>query len=153
MSGSTADPLSPEFDVVLKYGEDKTVITETYVFRKPGIYHRIELGYRAAEVRRKAYPLAGGVLDFGVDRATVDFARDCAILEMYLVRSDQSWPFTPGEGGKPVVDSSKFPPEREQTVWDIGEEFSRQVERFRARRNPAGPPAGDEAVGGQPNPG
>jgi len=155
MSGTTDDPLSPEFEVVLKYGEgsDAGVTTETYIFRKPGIYHRIELGYRAAEVRRKAYPGSGGILDFAVDRATVDFAQNCAIMEMYLVRSNQTWPFTPGEDGKPVVDSSKFPPDREQTVWDIGDSFSKQVLRFRTRRNTAGPQAGSQAVGGQPNPG
>ena len=143
MSGT--DPLLSEFDIAID--------GETYSFRKPGIYHRIELGYRAAEVRRKAYPGAGGVLDFGVDRDTVDFARNCAIMELYLVRSDQQWPFSVGVGGKPVVDSSKVPADREETVWKIGEEFTGQVVRFRTRGNPAGAPSGGEAVGGQPNPG
>src|ERR1700679_4008934 len=103
MSGAAADPLSPTFDLAID--------GESYVFRKPGIYYRIELGYRAVEVRRKAYPAAGGVLDFGVDRDTVDFARNCAIMELYLDKSDQKWPFSAGEGGRPSVDSSRFPPE------------------------------------------
>ena len=142
-----SDPLASEFDV--------TVDRETFTFRKPGIYFQIEIGYRAADVRRRAAPATNGVLpnDFGIDRTAAEFARCCALLELYLVRSDQAWVFSPGADGKPVVDSSKFPADREDTVWQVATAFEDEVARFRKRRNPGQPPAGAETVGGQPNPG
>lgn len=146
MSG-TADPLSPEFDV--------TVDGEVYTFRKPGIRYRIELGYASADVRRRAFPSAGGVLpsDFGIDAEAANFARACAILELYLMRSDQSWPLSTAADGKPKVDFDKFPPEREATIWQLSAEFEREVARFRTRGNTNQPPAGEQAVGGVANSG
>jgi len=146
MSG-TADPTASEFDIVLD--------GETYTFRKPGIRMPMELGYRAADIRRRAYPAAGGSIpgDFGLDMDSVNFSRACAILELYLVRSDQTWPYTAGADGKPQVDFDKFPPDREGTVRDLGLEFEVQVSRFRARR-PASTASGSaQAVAGQSNPG
>lgn len=148
MSG-TADPLSPEFDVV--------VDGDTYTFRKPTIRYRIELGYKAADVRQRAYPQASGALHFGVDYEVVSTARAFAILELYLVRSsvppERQWVFSPGVDGKPVVDFDKFPPDREGTALELAAKFEEEVARFRKGRNTDKPPAGGEAVGGQPNPG
>ena len=141
MSGS--DPLSNTFDLVVE--------GETYVFRKPTIRYTIELGYRAADVRRRAFPSSGGSFpgDFGLDYDAVSFARACAIMELYLVRSDQDWPFSAGADGKPLVDFDKFPPDREDTVRQIGGAFETELARFRARRNPDKSPAGTQAVAGQ----
>ena len=33
---------------------------ETYVFRKPSIKQDIEVGYKATDIRKRAYPDAGG---------------------------------------------------------------------------------------------
>lgn len=148
MSGTRpADPLSPEFDIV--------VDGETYTFRKPGIFMPIEVGHRAADVRRRAYPAGYGAIpnDFALDMEAVTFARHCASIELYLVRADVEWPFSPGEDGRPAVRSDRFPAERSDTVWRLGDAFAAEVARFRTRRNPARPPAGVEAVGGQPGPG
>lgn len=138
-----SDPLSRTFDVV--------VDSETYVFRKPGIFYTIEMGYRAADVRRRAFPAGGGGFpgDFGLDYDAVSFARACAILELYLERADQEWPYSPGADGKPTVDSGKFPPDREDTVRKVGNAFETELARFRARRNTDKPSPGTEAVAGQ----
>jgi hypothetical protein len=146
MSGTT-DPLSPTFDITLD--------GETYTFRKPGIRFSIELGYRCADVRRRAFPAQGGVLpgDFGLDYDAVNFARACAIMELYLVRASEQWPYSPGPDGKPSVDFDKFPADREDTVRRLSNEFDTAVARFRTRRNPDDAPGGTEAVAGQPNPG
>ena len=137
------DPLSDTFDI--KVGD------ETYVFRKPSIRYPIELGYRAADVRRRSYPAGGGGFpgDFGLDFDAGSFARACAIMELYLVRSDQEWTHSPGPDGKPMVDFDKFPAEREDTVRRIGAAFEAELARFRARGNPDRPPAGAQAVAGQ----
>ena len=144
MSG-TADPLSPTFDI--------TVEGETYTFRKPGIRFLIEIGYRSADVRRRSFPAQGGTLpgDFGLDYAAVNFARACAIIELYLVRASEQWPFSPGPDGKPMVDFDKFPADREETVQNLAAEFDSAVARFRTRRNPDGSSGGAEAVAGQPD--
>ena len=148
-----SDPLSRTFDVVIGGStvDGANVGGETYVFRKPGIYYSIEMGYRAADVRRRAFPAGGGGFpgDFGLDYSAVSFARACAITELYLERSDQEWPYSPGPDGKPLVDSSKFPPDREETVIQVGNAFEAEMARFRTRRNPDKPPAGPEAVAGQ----
>lgn len=149
MSGASpaADPMAAEFDVAID--------GETYTFRKPGIRFPVEVGYRSADVRRRCYPAGGGALpgDFGIDYEAVQFARCCAILELYLVRADQTWPWSPGDGGKPVVDFDRFPPERDETVRRLGAAFEAEVARFRARGNPSGAPAGAQAVAGQPDTG
>ena len=113
------------------------------------------MGYRCADVRRRAFPAQGGVLpgDFGLDYAAVTFARSCAILELYLVRASEQWPFSPGPDGKPTIDFDKFPPEREDTVQRLANEFDSEVARFRTRRNSDNALGGTEAVAGEPNPG
>ena len=143
-----SDPLSSEFDVALD--------GITYTFRKPGIRYTIELGYRAADVRRRAFPAGGGVLpnDFGIDRAAVDFSRLCAILELYLVRSTVPWPFGTESVSEidwarpPKVDFEKFPPGREDTVDAVAAAFAEGLARFRKGGDTDGRPAGAEAVGG-----
>jgi hypothetical protein len=145
VSGSNSDPLSTEFEVVLN--------GETYVFRKPTIRFRIELGYRTADIRRRAFPSGNGAMsitgEFFLDRDAADFARACGILELYLIKSNQTWPFSNSDDGKPVVDFDKFPPDREDTVWELAAKFDTEVSRFRKRGNPDKPPAGDETVDSQ----
>lgn len=142
-----SDSMSNEFEVV--------VFDDTFVFRKPTIKYRIELGYRSADVRRRAYPTQAGALpgDFGIDNEAAMFARNCAIMELYLLRSTATWPFSPGEDGKPKVDFEKFPSDCEDLVWRIGAAFEDAIARFRKRGDTDKPSAGGEAVGGQPNPG
>lgn len=130
---------------------DVRIDGELYVFRKPSIRYPIEVGYRAADVRRRAFPPSGGALpgDFGLDYDAVSFARACAVMELYLVRSDQEWPFSAGSDGKPMVDFDRFPPERDDTVRRIGAGFEAELARFRTRRAPDEPSAAAQAVAGQ----
>jgi hypothetical protein len=114
-----SDPLSPTFDVAVN--------GSTYTFRKPDIRYRIQMGYKAADTRRRVAPEAGGMLDFGIDRDTVDMSRAFAIMELYLQASDAAWPFSPDAAGKPVVDFTKFPFEREDDVLKIGAAFEAEV--------------------------
>ena len=131
-----SDPMSPTFDVVVE--------GETYTFRKPTIKMAIELGYKAADVRRRAFPAAGGALpnDYTLDYQSIRFAQACAVMELYLTGSDQTWPFSAGTDGKPVVNFEQFPPDREDTIWKIGAGFDTEVARFRTRGNPNPTPPG-----------
>ena len=152
MSGTTADPLSSEFEVKLNLGTEEQPAWETYVFRKPGIRFQIEVGYRSGDVRRRAYPpAAGGLGDFSLDYNAVQFSRYCAYLELYMLRSDAdpAWTHSPGPDGKPTVDFDKFPAEREDTVVRLGQAFEAEVARFRARGNPDGTSPGAQTVAGQ----
>jgi len=129
---------------------------DTYTFRIPGIKHDIEVGYRAADVRRRAYPEAMGAIST-LDWQSANFARYCALLELYLVRSTTAWPYGFGDGDDlskvdfskpPAVDFEKFPSDRAETVMELGAAFDQEVARFRSRRNPRGRSAGAEAVDG-----
>jgi hypothetical protein len=87
--------------------------------------------------------------EFFIDRDAADFARACAIMELYLAKSNQKWPFSPGEGGLPAVDFDKFPADREDTVWELAAKFDAEVSRFRKRGDTDKPQTGSEAVVGQ----
>lgn len=122
---------------------------DEYVFKIPTIKYEIELGYRAADVRRRAYPEAGGSL-VTADYAAVTFSRACAILELYLVKASTFWPygFSDDEGTTidfskpPVIDFEKFPVECSELVSEIGNAFEDEVRRFRQRRHRDKRPAG-----------
>ncbi len=118
-----------------------------YVFRIPGIQFDIEVGYRALQVRQRAAPEGTGALD-GLDYNAALFSRYCAIMELYLERSDAGWTHSPGVGGKPVVDSLLFPVSKTMTVYEIGRGFELAFARFRDDRPADGDEAGAEAVAG-----
>lgn len=128
------DPLQTTFDVPLD--------GKTYTFRIPTIKMDIEIAYKAAEVRQRAYPQGGGTL-VGVDGWSSAFARFCAIMELYLVKADTLWPYGFSDDDmsavdfnkSPKVDFEKFPVEHTETVYQMGEAFDREVARFRGRRN------------------
>lgn len=146
---------------ILQSTFDVPLDRDTYTFRIPGIKHDIEVGYRAADVRRRAYPEAMGAIST-LDWQAANFARYCALLELYLVRSTSPWPYGFSDGDDigtvdfskpPQVDFEKFPIDRADTVMELGAAFDQEVARFRRRGNPGKRPAGAEAVDGLRDPG
>lgn len=123
MSDSTSGPelLQDKFDV--------TVRDKRYTFRMPSIRYDMEVGYKAAEIRRSADPAGVGAWNTA-DYVADTFSRYCAIIELYLVAADEEWPFSPGKDGKPVVDSSRFPLKKRTTVYEIGGAFQQTFDRF-----------------------
>jgi hypothetical protein len=143
------DVISDTFDV--------TVEDATYTFKIPSIKFNLEVGYRAADVRRRCYPEFNGALG-SLDWESVSFARYCAIMELYLVRATTGWPFGIADDAKigavdfakpPVIDFEKFPRDCEILVFRVGEAFETERNRFRQRGNTNRPPVGGQAVAGE----
>ena len=137
MSGS-GDVLQDEITVNVR-GED-------YVFRIPSIKFDIEVGYRAASIRRKADPEGRGNLD-ALDGMAAAFAFNCALLELYL-KAGPAWCWSAGAGGKPAVDHEKFPLKAGNLVWEVGGAFRDAFERFRGEGAADDNAAGAETVAG-----
>ena len=140
------DPLQTTFDVTLEGSKG------TFTFRIPKVTFDMEVGYKSAEIRRNAYPAGGGVLT-GLDDAAYAFSRYAAFMELYLESSTETWPFSKDAAGKPVVDSSKFPPTHIDAVYEVGAAFDTAYGRFRRTGNFNIASAGAETVASQPNPG
>lgn len=146
------DPLQDRFDV--------TVGRDTFTFRMPTIRYDIEVGYKAADVRRRASPDDMGALG-ALDWGTVQFSRHCAVMELYLLRSTTLWPYGFATDDlsqvdfdkAPKVDFEKFPAECADEVTRVGVAFETEMARFRARRNSDQTPAGAQAVAGIGDPG
>jgi len=128
---------------------DITVENETYTFRRPTIKYRMEVGARAIDIRRRSSAESirneqQGLLDLSADY----FSRNCAVLELYLVRATTTWPYGTEDVGKidlaspPQVDFEKFPADRDATVDAVGAAFVEALARFRAGRNTDGRPPG-----------
>ena len=135
------EPLQDRFDV--------TVEGATYTFRIPTIRYDIEVGYRAGEIRAKAYPDGAGAMA-GLDWQAVSFSRYCAVLELYLIKATTLWPygFADDDLGRvdfnnpPKVTFDTFPVSASEDVFAVGQAFEAEVARFRRRRHPDRPPAG-----------
>jgi hypothetical protein len=116
---------------------------EKYTFKAPGIKYRFEVGGKAADIRRRAYPEGRVSEQLGtVDWDVNIFSRNCAVLELYLVKSTVPWPYGAEDmaavdlGKPPRVDFEKFPPGREDTVDAVGAAFVEALARFRKGGNP-----------------
>lgn len=132
-----------------------------YTFRIPTIKFDIETGYKAADVRRRAYPEAGGTLG-AVDFSAVQFSRACAYFELYLTGATTLWPYgfvddsdlsKVNPATPPIVDFEKFPVSAANTVLKVGAAFDERYADFREPRHRDNRPAGAEAVAGGKNPG
>lgn len=131
---------------------------DTFEFRIPSIKYDIETGYKAADIRRRAFPESQGALG-AVDFNAVQFSRACAYLELYLVGSSTLWPYGFADdadvtkvnaANPPKVDFEKFPISAAETVLEVGYAFEQQYAQFRRPRHRRTEPAGTEAmVGGK----
>lgn len=141
------EPLQDRFDIHV--GDD------VYTFKMPTIRYDIEVGYRAGEVRAKAYPPGVGSLG-GVDFQAVNFSRYCAIFELYLLRATTLWPYGYADDELARVDFNKlpevkfenFPFSATDDVWAAGTAFEAEIARFRRRRNTDDASAGAKTVAG-----
>lgn len=137
------------------------VDNQTYDFRIPSIRFDIEVGYKAADVRRRAFPEAGGALG-AVDFQAVQFSRACAYLELYLIGSSTLWPYGFADdadmskinaANPPKVDFEKFPVSAAETLLEVGFAFEQKYAQFRRPRHPGNGSTGAEAVAGKQDPG
>lgn len=125
-----------------------------YEFKIPTITYDITVGYRAADVRRRAFPEAMGALGT-IDFGAVQFSRCCAYLELYLIGASTLWPYGYADDadlGKvnmsapPRVDFEKFPVSAADTVLEVGFAFEQRYAQFRRPRHTGNQPSGPEAV-------
>jgi hypothetical protein len=130
-------------------GEDSG--KETFVFRIPSVREYAKVGARAHAMRAADSPTTNGS-EWGLDPASVDLYRGMALFDVLLERADavDNWPFTE-VGGKPVVDSSKFPPRSTPTVINVARGFDEAYRRFLDGGDGDGKPVSQSPVGGQPN--
>ncbi len=128
----------------------------SYEFRIPSIRYDIETGYKAADIRRRAFPESQGALG-AVDFNAVQFSRACAYLELYLVGSSTLWPYGFADdadiskvnaANPPKVDFEKFPISAAETVLEVGYAFEQQYAQFRRPRHRNNGSAGTEVVAG-----
>jgi hypothetical protein len=148
MSGVLAD----RFDVVVE--------GDTYTFKIPSITYDIATGYRAADVRRRAFPESLGALG-AIDFGAVQFSRCCAYLELYLLGSSTLWPYGIADdsdlskidmSAPPKVDFEKFPVSATDLVLEVGNAFEEKYAQFRRPRHSNNRQAGAETVAGSQDP-
>lgn len=127
---------------------------EQYVFRIPSISFDISVGYKSAEIRRRAYPEGQGLLG-AVDFSAVQFSRSCAYLELYLIQSTALWPYGISDDVKPdytvppKVDFEKFPVWAADMVMEVGAAFEQRYADFRRPRDRGNRQSGEQAVAGK----
>lgn len=116
-------------DDALKVSLTVSVSGDTFEFKIPGLHEEIRIGSRMNMLRQKIDPDWDGVTPLNLDSISV--LRACAVFETLLLRSSVEWVFSPGPQGKPIVDSSKFPPNKAREVVEAYEGYSDQLRTFR----------------------
>jgi hypothetical protein len=124
---------------------------QTFVFRIPSPRDMARMGSRALLLRRQDSPDTMGS-EWGLDGFSSDLYRGMALMETLLLRADakDNWPYTEKDG-KPVVDSSKFPPSSTLLIPLIYRGFDEQLTRFHSGGAGDGQQSGEEAVGSMPS--
>ncbi len=123
---------------------------EQFVFRIPSPFDQIKHGVRQREIIRRTDPTAAAEMD-GLDQTTVFLTRCLATFEVFLVSTTAAWPYSEGPDRKPVIDSSKFPPESITTVMEVAQGFETALDSFFVSRLGDGKPAGTENMESQPD--
>lgn len=119
----------------------------TYTFAIPGFADELKLGVAERAIRRIYDPETGGS-PFALDQTTSMMFQAAAVFENLLRNCDDTWPYTANEKGEPVVDHTKFSPDRVQEVTEVWIKFTALVDEFRKKRNSDRKPAGAKAVAG-----
>ena len=109
-----------------------------YTFKIPSIVFDMQVSYKAAEIRRRAYPEGQGALGT-IDFQAVQFSRYCAFLELYLTGANKLWPYGYGEDQidkldpkvLPVVNFEKFPVASSDLIYEVGGAFEEAYAQFR----------------------
>lgn len=113
-----------------------------YTFKIPTITFDIQVSYKAAEIRRRAYPDGGGAIG-AIDFQAVQFSRCCAFLELYLTASSRLWPYGMADSDidkldprtPPLVNFEKFPASVGELVYEVGGLFESEYAQFRRPGN------------------
>lgn len=120
----------------------------SYTFRLPGLYDEMKVGLQMRAIRQHIGAGAVNIDANTLDYHTLTINRACATFDILLKSASEKWPYTAGENGMPVVDSSKFPPEKFEDVLAIYLAFETKLNTFRTGGDPGINPAGEEAVAG-----
>jgi len=125
MSETTAAPLIKDtIDVTCDNGD-------VFYFRVPSPREYARMLSRAYEMRRQDSPNTGGS-DYGLDFFAQDLYKGFALFETLLTKADakDNWPYSENAAGKPVVDSTKFPPVSIQLVPEAYRKFEEAFATF-----------------------
>lgn len=102
-----------------------------YEFRIPGIADNMKLGLYARALRRQYDPSGSGDLN-GLDAETAMLSWACAAFETLLTSAGAKWPYSKSPvDGKPIVDHTKFPMDKLDTVIAVGFRLDAELARFR----------------------
>lgn len=143
--------MADEKDDVLKTTIDVEHNGITYTFAIPSFKDELRLGMAERAIRRIYDPETGGS-PFALDNNTSMMFQAAAVFENLLRNCTDRWPYSANERGEPIIDHSKFPPERVQEVTEVWIKFMTAVEEFRQKRNPNRQQAGAKAVAGVADP-
>jgi hypothetical protein len=117
-----------------------------YVFAIPTVHDEIKHG---AQMRFLLQTISGSSTLFGLDNTTFFYLEVCAAFETFLRRSSANWVFNKTAQGTPVVDSSKFPPDKIDELSDAYGKFREALTSFRGAGATDVAPAGAEALAGK----
>jgi hypothetical protein len=138
---------------VLKDTLEVQVQGEVYIFGIPALHDEIKLGLREREIRRQLeremygdnYPALGEPTG---DNSTEFLVRTTAQF-VQLLRKGPEWVYSTDRTGGPVIDFTKWPKNKVDTVVEVGVAYQAALRRFRDGGDTDRPPAGGEAVAGQ----
>lgn len=116
-------------DGVLKTTITAVVGDHNFEFKIPNLHDEIKIGSRMIKIRRSLDPDWDGTTELEYNESVI--LRACAVFEVLLQRSSETWIFTPDTTGKPVVDSSKFPEDKAMEVMDAYRGYGEQLRTFR----------------------
>lgn len=118
---------------------------DSYTFRIPSFYDEFTIAAHVKDIRVATDPNWDGY-DNGLNYGTTVAMRACATFEAQLSSTSATWVYTTGADQKPVVQSSKFPPDKVSEVLDVFDKYNASVARFRATGSPDEPPPPPKAV-------
>jgi hypothetical protein len=113
--------------VTIGEGEEQQIFN----FKTPSPREMAKLGARAKAMRLRDDPNNNGD-EWGLDPLSQDLYRGCALLETLLLTADckDNWVYSTGPGGKPVVDSEKFPTNCTLAVQEVYRGFIASLGNF-----------------------
>ena len=121
---------------------------DTFTFAIPSLHDEFRVSARVKKIRKAIDPDWDGY-EQGLDGYALMGMNACATFEVLLRASSAKWVYSGGIDGKPVVDSSKFPIDRNDEVRQVGVDFQTAVQTFRAGGDTDKQAPDTEAVAGQ----
>lgn len=126
-----------------------TVGDDQYVFKIPTPLQQMEIGVKAAALRRR-YDFQGGGWEDGLDQGTFLLVRGIVIMQVLLIQCSVKWPYSESKDDKGAVtvsvDPDKFPPFATPIIIQVYQGFTEALARFFEVGTESGVAAGEEAV-------